>query len=158
MIFPGMAMCSQTGWKGYYKMGSPAVYDIDVSRPGVSSNWANVSNKLGLNLPRDCSGFIFAGILTPFTPPIPLPNFRALSFGKTNPCNNFTVLSKPQSKIQLHTNNQVYYPEESEGPFGNTRYTFPIKAKNIDSGTIIIEKNGERAEVPFKYEYFTFYF
>ena len=31
-----------------------------------------------------------------------------------------------------------------------------LRAKNIDSNTIIIEKDGEKIEVPFKYKYFKF--
>ena len=160
IIFPGMAMCSQTGWKGYYNTYPSKGANKYIAKSVVNATPIKLPNQeeFWLELPRDCSGITFAGILTPFTPPIIIPNFRAISFGETNPCNNFIVLSKPKTKIQLHTNNKIYHPKESKGPFGNTRYTFPVKAKNIDSGTIIIEKDGEKAEVPFKYEYFKFYF
>jgi len=159
MVFPGMAMCSQAGWVGYYKMYTPAVYNIDVSDPGISSNWISIGDNLGLSLPRDCSGLTFAGILTPYTPPIPLPWRRSWALG--GECDDFGVLTKINTKIQLKFEGKLYNPLRHNMPYGegskHIRYFFPIKAKNIDSGVIIIEKDGERAEVPFQYEYFKFY-
>jgi hypothetical protein len=45
----------------------------------------------------------------------------------------------------------------NQGYYGYTRYTFPIKSKNIDSGILIIEKDGEKIEVPFEYKYAKFW-
>jgi hypothetical protein len=160
-----MAMCSQAGWIGYYAIKTPqglwnkVGYNTD---NGLVLDFPK-GQELWLEFPKNCSGFIFAGIITPFTPPIPIPDFRAISFGKNNPCNFFIVKSKPSTSIKLKLNNpktnqpQIYEPKTSEALYGYTRHTFPIKSKNIDSGILIIEKDGEKIEVPFEYKYAKFW-
>lgn len=152
--------CSQAGWVGYYQMKKPAVYvNSDKSDFNIFlyPNTADILNKknLGLSLPKECSSFRLAGFFTPFTPPIPLPNFRSWHSGEKDDCGYFAIYSNSSGiKITLKTKNQVYQPKV----YGYTKYIFPIRAKDIDSGVIIIEKDGEKIEVPFEYKYFRFWY
>ncbi len=99
--------------------------------------------------------------LTPFLC-APIPNFRGLTFksfgGRDNPCHYFIAQTNPQAKVQLKVGDKIYEPKELEGLYGYTKYIFPIRAKNIDSGSILIEKDGEKIEVPFEYKYFKFWY
>ena len=115
-------------------------------------------NDFYLELPAECSGFSTIGLFTPFTPPIPSFWFRSWNWFDSLCNGNFTIQTKPSAIIQLKTNNQTFEPEIREGLHGYTKYIFPIRAKNIDSGTIIIEKDNEKIEVPFEYKYFKFWY
>lgn len=161
-------MIGQAGFVGYYEMKNPAIYDTKVVFGRANYGETNIDNistiKIKdtqeplLEMSRNCDYFTVAGIITPFTPPIPLFWLRSWHWGDSD-CNYFTISTKPQSdSVRLITNNQTFEPEVSEGLYGYTKYKFPIKAKNIDSGIIIIEKDGEKIEIPFKYEYFKFWY
>lgn len=166
-----LAGCSQGGWMGYYEMKSPAVYNTKIVYGYAKHGETNVSNiasvkikgndSIGLGLPRDCSGFMIAGFFTPLTPPIPIPWHRSWSTAGKNGeglCHYFMAETKPKAKLQLKTNNQIYEPRELDGEYGYTKYIFPVRVKDIDSGSIIIEKDGEKLEVPFEYDYIKFWF
>ncbi len=163
LILFSLTNCGQAGWIGYY-----SIKKSDGSENKIKNNTDNgiviklpKQEEFWIELPRDCSGFKFAGILTPFTPPIPLPIFRSWSSeGKNGDglCHYFIVQTRPQANIKLKTNNQTYNPKISKGLYGYTKYIFPVRAKNIDSGSIIIEKDGEKIEVPFEYKYMKFWY
>jgi len=150
--------CAQAGWIGYYEMDKPATRRIPIANN--TDNGASVEfskqNIVHLRLPRGCSEYFITGIFTPFTPPIPIPHFRSWNWGQY-PCNYFTIETRPEANVQLKTGNEIYAPETKEGLYGYTKYIFPIRAKNIDAGTLIIEKNGEKIEIPFEYKYFRFW-
>jgi hypothetical protein len=155
-ILFNLSSCSMAGWIGYYEMKDPAKYSrpMDFNIP----NSADINNNdFGISLPKGCSGFSTLGILTPFTPPFPIPNFRNISFFD-NSCNSFTVNADiPGAEIYLKANNHIYEKISLYKRGNKTKYTFPIKAKNIDSGSIIIKKNSQTIEVPFEYKYFKFW-
>lgn len=159
-----MGGCSQTGWIGYYQIFPSDQENKIIGKSAINAAKVQFKNEsaIYLELPKNCSGFILAGIITPFTPPIPIPNFRLLSFGEKNPCNYFTVGSSVDIKIYLMYDDKIHHPLAQFYPFGKKvnliKYKFPIKAKNIDSGILIIEKNNEKIEVPFEYKYTKFYF
>jgi hypothetical protein len=152
-----LTSCGQAGWAGYYQTYPKTTTNKYIAESVINSTSISFrsSDKVDIELPRGCSGFNVAGIITPFTPPIPLFWFRSWS---TSDCHYFTIQTKPQTTVQLKTNNQTYVPEISEALYGYTKYIFPIRAKNIDSGTLIIEKNGEKVEVPFEYKYYKFWY
>ena len=150
--------CAQAGWIGYYEMDKPATRRIPIASNtdnGVSVEFLK-QNTVHLQLPRACSEYFVTGVFTPFTPPIPIPHFRSWNWGQHS-CNFFAIEAKPQVTLHLKTNNKTYTPEIKEGLYGYTKYIFPIRAKNLDSGTLIIEKDGEKIEVPFEYKYFRFW-
>lgn len=155
--------CAQAGWSGYYKTYPDTTVDEYIAKSATNTSKITFKNKeeLWIDLPRDCSGFRVAGFFTPITPPIPIPNFRAMTFktfeGRENPCYFFVVETKPEANVQLKTGSEIYTPETRESLYGYTKHIFPIRAKNIDSGILIIEKNGEKIEVPFEYKYFRFW-
>ena len=107
-------------------------------------------NEVAIRLPAPCSSFGFIGIITPFTPPIPF--FWPRSFS----CNYFEVMAEPNLKIELKHKDKIYQPTSYDK--NKKLYIFPLKAKNIDSGTIIIEKDGKKIEVPFEYKYLKFWY
>ena len=152
-----MSSCSEVGWIGYYSIKKP-----DGSSNKISYNTDNGSifefpknKELWLELPRDCSGFKLSGIITPITPPIPLFWFRSWSM---QDCHYFTVKTKPDTKVQVKVGERIFTPENDKDLYGYSQYKFPIRAKEIDSGILVIEKNGERIEVPFGYKYFRFWY
>lgn len=155
MLF-NLSGCSMAGWSGYYEMKDPAKYSrpMDFNIP----NSADINNNdFGISLPKECSGFATLGILTPFTPPFPIPNFRNILFFD-NPCNYFTIYTRVQNAdINLKVNENIYRPIKPNESDNKAKYIFPIKAKNIDSGSIIIIKDGQAIEVPFEYKYFKFW-
>ena len=106
-------------------------------------------------LPNHCSNFGVTGLFTPITPPIPLFWFRSWS---TAECHFFTIKTKPETNVRLIFGGKTYEPTKANDLYNYTKYTFPIRAKNIDSGTIVIEKDGEKIEVPFEYKYFKFWY
>ena len=71
------------------------------------------------------------------------------------------LFTNPSIKLKLKNQTtheaKTYDPQVTEGSHGYTRHTFPIKSKNLDSGTLIIEKDGEVIEVPFEYKYQKFW-
>lgn len=167
-----ISSCSQTGWRGYYSFSDPKkLYKYDKYKYPESyeqeGGVISIGNeKISLLLPSACSGFALSGLFTPFTPPIPVFWFRSWS---TNDCNYFGIISgnfdskssnyrrnELDLKISLNYQGKIYEPTilKKEGWL----YTFPILAKNIDSGSIIIEKNGEKIEVPFEYKYLKFWY
>ncbi len=160
-MFLILSGCSQAGWMGYYEIKKPAVYNnqhqsnFNVYFVYLYPNSVTIPNKkgLGFSLPKDCSSFRLAGFFTPITPPIPLFWFRNFSGGD---CDDFTVYSNSADKIALRISDKTYDSLNHDG--SNYQYTFPVKAKSIDSGTIIIEKDGEKIEVPFEYKYFKFWY
>lgn len=164
LILFGLNSCGQAGWKGYYQSYPKTTVNKYIAESVINSTQLVLDNKekIDLEMPRDCSGFTFAGIITPFTPPIPIPNFRSLTFksfeGRDNPCHYFIAETRPAAKVQLKLSDKIYEPKELEGLYGYTKYIFPVRAKNIDSGSILIEKDGEKIEVPFEYKYFKFWY
>lgn len=56
------------------------------------------------------------------------------------------------------SNSKIFAPKTKKDSYGYTAYKFPIRAKNIDFGTLVIERGGERIEVPFEYKYFKFWY
>ena len=158
-----LTSCGLAGWAGYYQTYPKTTINKYIAESVINSTSISFKNegKVDIELPRDCSGFRVAGIITPFTPPIPLPIFRSwTTAGKSGDgeCHYFIVQTKPQATVQLKTNNQTYVPEISEALYGYTKYKFPIRAKNVDTGSIIIEKDGEKVEVPFEYKYYKFWY
>jgi hypothetical protein len=153
--------CAQAGWSGYYKTYPDTTVDKYIAISATNTTTVTLDKKeVWIELPRDCSGFIIAGFFTPITPPIPFPWFRNwTSAGKNNDgkCHYFVAETRPEANIQLKVGNEIYAPEIKEGLYGYTKYIFPIRAKSIDSGILIIEKNGEEIEVPFEYKYFRFW-
>ena len=151
-----ISSCSETGWIGYY-----SIKKQDGSENKISYNTDNgivetlKAQQVWIEMPRDCSGFKFSGLITPFTPPLPLLWFRSWS---TQDCNYFTVKAKPDINIKLAVNGETFLAETKKGLYGYTEYIFPIRAKDIDSGSIIIETNGEKIEIPFEYKYFKFWY
>lgn len=148
--------CSIAGWAGYYQMKKPAKYsktmDFNIPNSAIIDDY-----DFGVSMPKGCSGFFVGGIITPITPPIPVLNFRNISLFD-NPCNNFTIHTRiVDAEISLKTNNIIYKPNKNHKASNKFKYTFPIKAKNIDSGSIIIEKDGEKVELPFEYKYYKFW-
>lgn len=157
--------CSQAGWVGYYYMNEPAFYERAITHCNYSNTACNISNialikshqDIWISLPRDNSFFKLSGFITPFTPPIPI--FFLRSWDDTN----FTTQSKPTATIKLKLEDKkthevkIYDPQVSQALYGYTQYTFPLKSKNIDSGILIIEKDGEVIEVPFEYRYARFW-
>lgn len=113
----------------------------------------DLQNGISITLPNHCSNFGITGLFTPITPPIPLFWFRSWS---TSECYFFTVKTKPETNISLKIGDKIYSSNKSDDLYGYKKYTFFLRAKEIDSGIIIIEKNGERIEVPFEYKYFKF--
>ena len=165
-ILLGMQMCSFAGWEGYYKMEKPITYEnqFDPMRYQRSHGFFLLkTEKIYLELPANCSSLSFMGILTPVTPPIPFFWFRGWKWFDSLCNGNFTIQSKPTTSIKLKLKNQTtheaktYDPQVTEGSHGYTRHTFPIKSKNLDSGILIIEKDGEVIEVPFEYKYQKFW-
>ena len=162
-----MGGLSSTGWQGYYEMSSPAFYEkkFDPTHYGYSygSIFFSSSEEIHLELPANCSGFSLMGIITPLTPPIPTFWFRGWRWFDSLCNGNFTIQSKPIATLKLKLEDQkthevkLYNPQVSQALYGYTRHTFPIKSKNLDSGILIIEKNGEIIEVPFEYKYQKFW-
>jgi len=114
------------------------------------------AEKIFLGLPEGCSEYKLAGIITPFTPPIPIIWLRSWAWG--GECDYFNVSTKPDVILKLKLENgQIYEPKTSEALYDYTRHTFPLKSKNLDSGILIIEKDGEKIEVPFEYKYQKFW-
>ena len=163
LILFNLGACSQAGWIGYYSIKKP-----DGSENKIEYNTDNgvvldfpKKNEFWLTLPRGCSEFFTIGIITTFTPPFPIAWFRSWHRGD-NPCHFFTAETKPNATLHLKiidskTKQEIIFEAKTEeGKWGYTKYIFPILAKNIDSGIIIIEKNQEKIEVPFKYKYFKF--
>ena len=160
LILFNLGACSQAGWIGYYSIKKP-----DGSENKIEYNTDNgvvldfpKKNEFWLMLPRDCSTFAIAGFFTPFSPPIPIIFFRSWD-------NNFFIAeTKPRATLHLKiidskTKQEIILePKTQDGKWSYTKYIFPILAKNIDSGIIIIEKDQEKIEVPFKYKYFKFLF
>ena len=147
--------CSEVGLIGYYNLTKQ-----DGSKNKISYNTDNgivlrtlKSEDVWINVPRGCSGFKLSGLFTPITPPVPLFWFRSWS---TAECYFFTVKTKPETNVKLVVGDKTYQPNKSNGLYRYTKYTFPIRAKNLDSGTLIIEKDGEEISVPFAYKYFKF--
>lgn len=158
LILFNLGACSQAGWIGYYSIKKP-----DGSENKIEYNTDNgvvldfpKKNEFWLTLPRDCSTFALAGFFTPFTPPIPIIFFRSWTTGF------FTAETKPRATLHLKiidskTKQEIILePKTEQGKWGYTKHIFPIHIKNIDSGIIIIEKDQEKIEVPFKYKYFKF--
>lgn len=162
LILFNLGACSQAGWSGYYTTN---IKEEDKFIAQSSENFREIqiskNIKIGLELPRGCSEFFTIGIITPFTPPFPIAWFRSWHWGD-NPCHFFTAETKPQATLHLKiidykTKQEIIIEAKTEeGKWGYTKYIFPILAKNIDSGIIVIEKNQEKIEVPFKYKYFKF--
>ncbi len=67
------------------------------------------------------------------------------------------IKTKLDSEVKLRVNTQTYIAKKTDDLYGYNKHTFSIKAKNIDSGTIIIKKDGQTIEVPFEYKYFKFW-
>ena len=157
LILFNLLACGEAGWSGYYQTYPKTTVNKYIAESVINSTPIILNNKekIWIELPRDCDGFKVVGIITPITPPIPLFWFRSWS---TADCHYFSIQSKPQINLQLKTNKQTYEPKISEGLYGYTKYIFPIRAKNIDSGSIILEKDGEKIEVPFEYKYMKFWY
>lgn len=165
-----LASCGQAGWNGYYQAYPEKGPDRYIAESAINATILNAKNnkEIWVHMPKGCSGFTFAGIITPFTPPIPIPNFRSLTFktfqGRETPCHYFIAETRPKTKLLLRATdpetNQLknFEPREVEGDVGYTRYIFPIRAKDIDSGKLIVEKDGEKIEVPFEYKYYKFWY
>jgi hypothetical protein len=158
-----LSSCGQAGWSGYYQTYPKTTVNKYIAESVINSTSVTLKNKesFWLELPRDCSGFKFAGIITPFTPPIPLFWFRSWNDGA---CGYLIAQTRSQATLHLKIidsktkQETVLEPTTSEGRWGYTKHIFPIRAKNIDSGSIIIEKDGEKIEVPFEYKYFKFWY
>jgi hypothetical protein len=149
--------CSETGLIGYY-----SAKKSDGSENKISYNTDNgivlktsKAKEIWVDMPRDCSGFKLSGLFTPITPPIPLFWFRSWS---TAECHFFTIKTKPETNVRLIFGGKTYEPTKANDLYNYTKYTFPIRAKNLDSGTIVIEKDGEKIEVPLEYKYFKFWY
>lgn len=158
-----LSSCGQAGWKGYYTTSSDIAEDKYIAESSDNKTTVILSknNKVDLGLPKDCDALFFVGIVTPFTPPIPIFWPRSLSSSGKNDdarCHYFIAETRPQTKTQLKVGDKIYEPKELEGKWGYTKYIFPIRAKNVDSGTLIIEKDGEKIEVPFAYKYYKFWY
>lgn len=153
---------SLAGWMGYYEMQKPAEYKMKIgySSVGYVQNIAVIkfSEKdfIYLELPMNCSGFIVAGIITPFTPPIPIPNFRSITFGENNHCNYFGVHASSPVKVTLKYKDNFYSPQNPDSK--EMFYIFPVKVRNLDTGSVVIEKNGQVVEVPFNYKFIRFWY
>ena len=163
LILIGLNSCGQAGWKGYYATYPKTTVNKYIAESVINSTQLIFDNKekIDLELPRDCTAFFFAGIITPFTPPIPIFWFRSWSTSGKNDegmCHYFIAETRPAAKVQLKLGSKIYEPKELEGLYGYTKYIFPIRAKNIDSGILLIEKDGEKIEVPFEYKYFKFWY
>ena len=161
-----LSACGQAGWKGYYMINPDKDTDKYIAQTSANFKTINVSNnsKIILQLPLACSEFFTTGFITPFTPPFPIAWFRSWHWSG-HPCNFFTAETKPQATLHLKTidsktNQEIILAPTStqEGRWGYTKHIFPIKAKNLDSGTLIIEKDGQKVEVPFEYKYFKFWY
>jgi hypothetical protein len=164
LVISLMNGCGQAGWVGYYEMQNPAVYEKPSAPMRHGYNYALLllkSERIHLNLPARCSSLRFAGIITPFTPPIPLFWFRSWAWGESD-CNYFVAFAPSNLKIYLKHKNQIYDSMRQARPYDDNleiiRYTFPVRAKNIDSGSIIIEKDDQTIEVPFEYKYTKFWY
>ena len=165
-IFLILSGCSQAGWVGYYEMSSPSQYVKKFNYPHYSINTTTLKSikgsEISLALPSDCSGFKIGGLLTPITPPIPLPNFRSWHSEEEDYCGNFTAATYSGVSLSLKVGDKIYNPVKQNLYYDeriiSVKYIFPIRAKNIDSGSIIIEKDGEKIEVPFEYKYFKFWY
>jgi len=158
MMLMSLGACSAAGWSGYYQTYPQTTINKNIAKDFVNNTPINFSTQkeMGLAMPSGCSLFGIMGFITPFTPPIPLFWFRSWS---NQDCNYFTISTKPQaSSIVLKTNSQTFTPEiiDEEKKWGGIQYKFPIKASKIDSGILVIEKDGEKIEVPFEYKYFKF--
>ena len=103
-----------------------------------------------------CSTFLIGGLFTPITPPLPFFLLRSWWISDDSPCNYLGVRSDPLTKVTLRYKDTLYEPVK----FNSEKriYTFPIRAKSINSGSIIIEKDGEKIEVPFEYKYMKFWY
>ena len=108
----------------------------------------------GVVLPT-CSSFSIGGLFTPITPTIPFFWPRILAFNN-DPCNYFGVRANQSVKIIIRYKDKFYEPIRYNPE--KHLYIFPIQAKDIDSGSIIIEKDGEKVEVPFEYKYIKFWY
>jgi hypothetical protein len=157
LILFNLGACSQAGWSGYYTTNIEGE-DKYIAQSSENFREIQISKtiKIGLELPRNCSTFRLAGFFTPFTPPIPIIFFRSWTTGF------FTAETKPRATLHLKiidskTKQEIILePKTEQGKWGYTKHIFPIHIKNIDSGIIIIEKDQEKIEVPFKYKYFKF--
>ena len=163
LVLLSLNSCGQAGWKGYYATYPKTTVNKYIAESSINSTQLALSNKerIDLRLPRECDSFFLAGFITPFTPPIPLFSFRSWTTSGKNDdamCHYFIAETRPAAKVQLKLGNKMYEPKELEGLYGYTKYIFPVRAKNIDSGSILIEQNGEKIEVPFEYKYFKFWY
>lgn len=160
--------CSGVGLIGYYEMKGNAIYKQRVNYPSYTRNVATLqidnSGEIILELPTNCSGLGLTGLFTPITPPFPTFWFRSWNWFNDSCSGNFSVNIKPQATLHLKTIDSktkqeiILEPSTEEGRWGYTKHIFPIKAKNLDSGSIIIEKDGQKTEVPFEYKYFKFWY
>ena len=142
-------------------MKDPAVYEQRFSYD--TSNIAIVKltdQEIHLSLPSGCSTFILIGIITPISPPFPVLWFRAWHWGD-HPCNYFVVDVGNNVKILLKVDGKIYQSIKTTNPYfynkNNVRHEFPIPSKSIDSGSIIIEKDEKKIEIPFEYKYLRYW-
>ena len=157
--------CGMAGWKGYYMINPDKDTDKYIAQTSANFKTINVSNnsKIILQLPLACSEFFTTGFITPFTPPFPVAWFRSWHWG-VHPCNFFTAETKPLATLHLKTIDPktkqeiILEPKTQIEEAKWNKHTFPIKAKNLDSGTLIIEKDGQKTEVSFEYKYFKFFY
>jgi len=169
-IFLGIVLLNLSGcgifeWSGQYVNPSSNEYnenksmfpyhgqEVEDRRKWNASRTKITSIKnevINIKFPGPCTSFGFVGIITPFTPPIPF--FWPSSFS----CGNFEVMTEPNLMIILKHENKLYKPSSYNSE--KHLYTFPLRAKSINSGSIIIEKDGEKIEVPFEYKYMKFWY
>lgn len=162
LLFGLMGSCSFMGWIGYYEMKEPAEYIYKKNKFNshvfLYPNVYKIRNSdIKISLPQDCSGFKLVGIITPITPPIPFFWRRNWDWFNNDCSGNFSLYTDSKFKIFLQHQNEIYNSNMIIIA-DKAKYSFPIKAKNIDSGVIIIEKDNEKIKVPFEYKYVKFWY
>lgn len=90
---------------------------------------------------RTCGGYGLVGIVVPIIP-----------VWDNIDCKNFEVEVSVADQVLVTYQNKIYKPTSFDPKYRN--YTFPLDTKSLSDGaTLIIEKNGQKFEIPFRYQH-----
>lgn len=117
---------------------------LSFKRHSVNQNVAlEINDSLGLEFSsHQCGYYGLAGVIIPI-----IPNW------KNYDCNDFNVSIRKASHVYLKHGDKIY-SHSRFNPKSYFNYTFPIPVKSLaDGATLIIEKDGENFEIPFRYQH-----
>ena len=119
----------------------PIKYRYDKKTQEIIINTSKNNNIYLEFFSRMCGAYGLWGVIIPIVP-----------YWETQDCSRFKVSISAVDKIEINHHGVVYKDYEFDSKYQN--YTFPINTKSLSDGAVlIIEKDGETFEIPFRYQH-----